>query len=72
MSKLPQLICIDCGKTPDELPEYVSSAEAHGMMPDEYVWREEGTLNPFNGHFLCTKCYISAGMPSGPTGWTAP
>lgn len=72
MSKLPELMCIGCGKTPDELSEYVSSAEVEGMTPDEYVWREEGTLNPHNGHFLCDSCYISAGMPSSPTGWTAP
>jgi hypothetical protein len=28
------------------------------------VREEEGTYNPANGHFLCTHCYIAAGMPS--------
>jgi len=42
------------------------------MTPEQYVLEEEGTLNPVNGHFLCTPCYIAAGMPSSPTGWVAP
>jgi hypothetical protein len=42
------------------------------VSPERYVWQEEGTLNMQNGHFLCTNCYIDAGMPSSPTGWTAP
>jgi len=36
------------------------------------VIREEGTYNPNNGHFLCDSCYIKAGMPTGPHGWTCP
>jgi hypothetical protein len=39
---------------------------------DDYVWTEEGTLNVDNGHFACDACYIALGMPSSPTGWTAP
>jgi hypothetical protein len=42
------------------------------LTPDRYVQAEEGTLNPQNGHFLCTSCYIEAGMPSSPAGWVAP
>ncbi len=72
MSKLPEFMFIGCGKTPDELSAYISSAEAEGITPDEYVWKEEGTLNPDNGHFLCDSCYIRAGMPSGSDGWIAP
>lgn len=71
------LLCVGCGKTPSELEEYVNAAseEASGkpdMTPDDYVWQEEGTLNRENGHFLCTSCYIGAGMPSSPRGWSAP
>lgn len=45
--------------------------------PDpEEVWdvirSEEGTYNHENGHFLCTVCYIRAGQPSSPYGWTCP
>ena len=72
MSKLPELICIGCGGKPYEFNEYVDIAESEGITPDEYVWREEGTLNPDNGHFLCDRCYIMAGMPSSPDGWIAP
>jgi hypothetical protein len=73
----PELICVGCGKTPDELDEYVSAAreECSGvpdMTPDDYVWQEEGTLNRENGHFTCTDCYVRAGMPSWPRGWAAP
>ena len=37
-----------------------------------YVMKEEGTLNPLNGHFLCDRCYIAAGMPTGTGGWVCP
>ena len=39
--------------------------------PDESA-RQDGTYNPSNGHFLCMKCYIKAGMPSSPNGWVCP
>jgi hypothetical protein len=44
----PELICVGCGKRPDELAEYVSAAsEAHSGVADmtagDYVWQEEGT-----------------------------
>ena len=67
-----QLICIGCGRTPNELDEYKELAEAEGMTPGDYVKEEEGTYNPENGHFLCTACYVKYGMPSSPTGWKAP
>lgn len=41
-------------------------------MRAAYVEQEEGTYNPKNGHFLCDKCYIKAGMPSAPNGWRCP
>lgn len=70
-------ICIGCGKTPDQLLEYVeaSSPEEYGgrgITPDEYVRREEGTYNPANGHFACTSCYYKMGAPTTKTGWKAP
>lgn len=65
-------ICIGCGKHPDQIDEYVDMARDEGMMPDEFIRREEGSYNPANGHFLCTPCYIEAGMPSSPSGWVAP
>jgi hypothetical protein len=69
----PELICVGCNKRPNEPAEYVSAAsEAHSgvadMTADDYVWQEEGTLNRENGHFLCTNCYIKAGMPSSRRG----
>jgi hypothetical protein len=69
---LPQPICIGCNKKPAELDEYVECADDEGCTPDEYVRSEEGTFNRENGHFLCTDCYIKAGMPASPTGWIAP
>lgn len=41
-------------------------------LAKEYLRYEEGTYNHENGHFLCTPCYIEAGMPSSPRGWRAP
>lgn len=67
-----ELRCNGCLKPPSEIPEFVTIAAEEGCTPEEFVLREEGTLNPRNHHFLCTDCYIAAGMPSSPTGWTAP
>ena len=47
-------------------------AEEEGIPVEQYVWENEGTLNRKNGHFLCTQCYINAGMPTSPQGWTCP
>lgn len=65
-------ICMGCNKTPDELDEYVEAAEVEEMTPAEYVASEEGTYNSENGHFLCTSCYVKAGMPSSERGWRCP
>lgn len=68
-------ICTGCNKTADELEEYIESAKDAGMTVEQYVREEEGTYNPQNGHFLCTDCYIKAGMPSNhypQKGWIAP
>ena len=66
------LICIGCGKRPYEIEEYIMAGRETDLTPTEYVQMEEGTLNHENGHFLCTDCWIKAGMPSSPTGWVAP
>lgn len=68
----PQAFCLGCHKQPSELSEYISAVRGSDMTPDDYVWKEEGTLNLENGHFLCTDCYINAGQPSSPRGWVAP
>lgn len=69
----PQAICVGCNKKPNELPEYSDAMTESGLSNDDYVWKEEGTLNMTNGHFLCTPCYIKAGMPSARFGrWFAP
>jgi hypothetical protein len=72
---LVKMTCIGCGKHPDELAEYI---EAAADEPEYYAdaidfcYREEGTLNKENGHFLCTDCYFIAGAPAAPGGWKAP
>lgn len=73
----PTLICSGCNKSPSELDEYIAAASPEhsglpNMTPEDYCWEEEGTLNRENGHFLCTHCYVKAGMPSTPRGWTTP
>lgn len=66
------LLCIGCGKRPDQIVEYIEAAHAAEVSPDAYVMMEEGTLNFENGHFACTGCYVKMGMPSSPKGWVAP
>lgn len=61
-----------CKRYPDEIPDVVAYAAMEELEPDEFIRREEGTFNPANGHFLCDKCYIAAGMPSSLIGWKCP
>lgn len=68
----PTLKCVGCHKPPEQLAEYVAEAEVAMCTPYEYVWSEEGTLNKRTGFFLCTSCYIEAGMPTLVGGWTVP
>jgi hypothetical protein len=74
VAELPLPICGRCGKRPDEIEEYVEAASecADGSTPDDYVRSEEGTYNKENGHFLCTTCYVEAGVPSSDRGWVCP
>ena len=60
-----KIACIGCGRTPDEIPEYIAMAEYEDMSPEECVIHNEGTYNPRTGSFYCTKCYIGIGMPAG-------
>lgn len=79
------LRCALCGKAPAELEEVQVAVEEENewragqgkapTTPDAYVWAEMGTLNRTTGRFLCTACYIDAGMPSLPAalgGWKVP
>jgi hypothetical protein len=67
-------ICTGCNRPADEIEEYIEAAAEEDMTPDDYVKSEEGTYNRANGHFLCTDCYIAAGMPAvpHPGRWVAP
>ena len=58
-------ICVRCRKHPDEIMEYQPTMTGTKLDPNTYVIRNEGTYNRENGHFLCTDCYIKAGMPLG-------
>lgn len=57
-----------CGRRPDQIYEYDPGMTDTGLSPDEYVWRNEGTLNRKTGLFYCTKCYIKQGQPALPQG----
>lgn len=68
-------ICTGCNKRPHELEEYMEWDECGYKSADDKCQQEEGTYNTENGHFLCTPCYIAAGMPANPypsPGWVAP
>ena len=67
------LQCQGCQSFPWQLFEYTSMADEENISADQYVWENEGTLNRDNGHFLCTDCYVKAGMPtSSGEGWKCP
>lgn len=72
MNVAPKPMCVGCKCTPDQIEEYRELAAEERMSPNDYCRREEGTFNHENGHFLCTVCYVRAGMPTAPGGWRAP
>ena len=61
------ICCNGCKKHPSEIGEYnfLKQDEPENMKWDELMDLNEGTYNKENGHFLCTNCYIKAGMPLG-------
>ena len=70
-----QMVCVGCGKHPSQIEEYVAYAKNEpNYYKDaaDFCSKEEGTLNPENGHFACTMCYIKMGQPSSTYGWVAP
>jgi len=71
---MSETVCQGCGKRPDEIGEYIEAAKHARMTPMQFVREEEGTFNKENEHFLCTQCYIEAGMPTstGRLGWKCP
>jgi hypothetical protein len=71
--------CIECGKVPGEIGEYIDAGRENGVTPELYVEQEEGTYNPENGHFLCTDDFIAMEIRTGRRlvgnngrAWTAP
>ncbi len=64
--------CPSCERDGSDIQEYINMAHAEDVEVDDYIRQEEGTFNHANGHFLCTVCYVKAGMPSSPHGWTCP
>ena len=72
---MPAPFCIGCQKFPENIAEYRRGnrwEEDEYASSSDYVKENEGTYNPTNGHFLCTPCYVKAGMPSSDGGWVAP
>ncbi len=66
-------VCPYCGKSPDQLDEYVDMGRENKMSPSAFVAMFEGTFNRENGHFACTPCYVDIGMPTNNgKGWVAP
>lgn len=63
--------CCACGRTPDQILEYVLYAKDEGITPDKFVRLNEGTYNPEWQTFACTECYIAMGQPVSGRGWRA-
>lgn len=74
----PQSRCCRCLQEGPDIQEYVDQAAMEiGPMPlaeqvEDWIWKNEGTLNRQSGLFACTACYIAMGQPSSPRGWTPP
>ncbi|MDD9148130.1 hypothetical protein OYT88_06160 [Sporolactobacillus sp. CQH2019] len=58
--------CAGCGERPEQIPEYRDRAREEPESfnsAQEVVLLDEGTFDPNTRLFLCTDCYIKAGMP---------
>ncbi|WP_270790064.1 hypothetical protein [Enterococcus diestrammenae] len=56
--------CAMCGRTPDQIPEYINLAkESDYQSADAAVRYEEETYHPAYDKFICTDCYVKAGQP---------
>jgi hypothetical protein len=72
--------CGGCRRRPFQIPEYVEAATAElGSDPDPtpeeidaWLRVSEGTFNPATNRYLCTECFLRAGMPVSPQGWKCP
>lgn len=69
----PIAYCMDCGRRGDQMREYqIETAAELGRSStddldiqdvEDWLWRNEGTLERTSGLFVCTACYIKRGMP---------
>ncbi|HMM20603.1 MAG TPA: hypothetical protein PKA10_07670 [Selenomonadales bacterium] len=67
-NKSMQPRCKGCGRTPEQIDEYVYRAvteKKYFKGANDVVRQDDGTYNPETGQFYCTDCYIKAGMPLG-------
>lgn len=60
-----EIKCCYCGKSPNEIEEYIGYSKDSNCTPEEYVINCDGTYNNRTGEFACTHCYIKHGMPLG-------
>lgn len=51
--------CKICGRLPEEISEYIYSAEEEKITPTQYVVKNDGTYNKVTGEFYCTECYVN-------------
>lgn len=62
----PKPTCAVCGKSPEQIDEYVEFAAEEGYpTATAFLIDNEGTYNPENQLFYCTSDYIKIGMPLG-------
>ena len=54
--------CSGCGRSPQQIRGIVKAADKANLTPEEYIWKNEGSLNPISGKFLCDPCYVDSGM----------
>lgn len=58
--------CANCGKRPEQIEEYVTTAKAEPKYfkdAEDVVRKDEGTYDPSTKLFVCSDCYIKLGMP---------
>lgn len=72
MSKLPEPYDPMCMRYARDMDYLDTFRELPDQSRADYIRQEEGTYNVDNGHFLCDGCYIKAGQPTSPFGWTCP
>lgn len=55
--------CVNCGRTPDQIKEYIELGHKLKVHPTIAVEQEDATYDPETHYFCCGECFELLGNP---------